>query len=463
MQLPIMSGVFTDSAPDIRTSYPLNMVPVANQSGISEGYLRPADGMVAVGTGPGTCRGGIFWNGFLYRVMGSKLVRITSDGAVTTVGDVGSGGRVTMTYGPTYLAIASGDNLFLTTGGSVQQVTDPDLGKVLSVVWVDGYFLTTDGANLVVTELGDPFSVDPLKYGSSEVDPDPILSVLKVRKEVFAVNRHTIEVFTNIGGTGFPFQRIDGAQIPKGAVGTHASAVYLEAIAFVGGALNDPPAVWLGINGSAQKLSTREIDKTLQGYTDAQLAACVVEVRQDEGHSFLDIHLPDVTLTYDQAVSEVLGVPVWFRQSSGPLGWRVCAPVWAYNNWQVADTQSASFGYLTSETSYHWGQSVDWEFGTVILYNAGAGAIVHQLELVTLTGRVAIDADPKVWTQYSLDGLEWSQRRYISAGRIGDRRKRLVWFQQGQMRNWRVQRFGGKSDAHLAFARLEAAVEPLAV
>jgi hypothetical protein len=41
--------------------------------------------------------------------------------------------------------------------------------------------------------------------------------------------------------------------------------------------------------------------------------------------------------------------------------------------------------------------------------------------------------------------------------------KRAVWHQQGIMRNWRIQRFQGTSDALLPVARLEASVEPLAV
>jgi hypothetical protein len=36
-----------------------------------------------------------------------------------------------------------------------------------------------------------------------------------------------------------------------------------------------------------------------------------------------------------------------------------------------------------------------------------------------------------------------------------------VWFQQGHMRNWRIQRFRGSSDAHISIARLEAQLEPL--
>ena len=73
MQIPIASGIYTDTSPAIRTSYPVNMVPVPVESGISEGFLRPADGIVQNGTGPVIDRGAIVWNGVCYRVMGTKL------------------------------------------------------------------------------------------------------------------------------------------------------------------------------------------------------------------------------------------------------------------------------------------------------------------------------------------------------------------------------------------------------
>jgi len=148
---------------------------VPKQTGISAGYLRPADGIVEAGTGPGINRGGINWNGSLYRVMGTKLVEIAEDNTVTEIGDVGSGDRVTFDYGFTYLAVASGGRLYLYDGTTLTQVTDADLGTVLDVVWVDGYYMTTDGEFLVVTDLDDPFAVNPLKYGSSEADPEKLI------------------------------------------------------------------------------------------------------------------------------------------------------------------------------------------------------------------------------------------------------------------------------------------------
>jgi len=118
-------------------------------------------------------------------------------------------------------------------------------------------------------------------------------------------------------------------------------------------------------------------------------------------------------------------------------------------------------GYLVDNISTHWGQKVRWEFGTLIAYNEGNGAVFHRLELVTLTGRVALGIDPIITTSYSLDGVSWSQDRPLRIGAIGNTKKRLAWFQQGNMRQWRIQRFRGDSDSHLSFARLEAQIEGL--
>lgn len=464
MQIPILNGIFTDSSPNFRTSYPVNLVPVPKSTGISEGYLRPAEGIVKTGEGPGANRGGLNWDGVLYRVMGTKLVSVAQDGTVTVIGDVGSGGRVTFSYSFDYLAVTSGGRLYLYDGTTLTQVTDPDLGTALTVIWVDGYFMTTDGEFLVITELNNPFAVDPLKYGSSEVDPDPVKSLLKLRNEVYALNRYTIEVFDNTGSAGFPFQRITGAQIQKGTLGTHTCCVFNETIAFMGSGLNESISVWVGANGTAQKIASREIEEILAGYTEAQLSTVFMQERTESAHQFLEIHLPDQTIVFDAAASQALGQPVWFFLRSSLVGlgrWEVCDAVWCYDRWNVCRPGEIDVGYLDKNVATHWGQTVGWEFGTMILYNEGRGAIVHELELVSLTGRVQPGADPTVWTSYSVDGLTYSVEKPARVGTLGQYDKRIVWLQQGHMRNWRSQKFRGNSDAQLAVARLEARVEPL--
>jgi hypothetical protein len=442
------------------------MVPVPVSQGTSSGYLKYAEGVDQFAGGPGVARATINWNDICYSVMGSKLVVVNADGTTTVIGDVGSGGTATLDYSFDRLAVVSNKNLFYYDGSELQQVTDPDLGDALDVIWVDGYFMTTDGEFLVVTELNDPFAIDPLKYGSSEADPDPIKALLKLRNEPYALNRYTIEVFDNIGGTGFPFQRIDGAQIQRGVIGTHMCAVFLEAVAFVGGGRHESISVWLGANGSSTRLATREIDLILAEYTEEQLETSFVEARVDKGHQLLLIHLPDRTLVYDAAASATIGQPVWFELGSSlerGSTYRARHLVWCYDQWLVGDTQKPNIGSMNRASGEHWGETVGWEFGTLIIYNEGNGAIFHELELVALSGRSELGKTSTVWTQYSLDGEAWSMPKGISAGRRGRRDKRLVWLSQGPMRHWRIQRFQGTSDARLAVSRLEARLEPLVV
>lgn len=467
MQIPILNGIYTDDSAEFRTSYPRNMVPVPKPQGISNGYLRPADGIVSYGTGPGVDRGGIVWNGALYRVMGTKLVSVNRDGSVNILGDVGGGDlNVSLDYSFDRLAIASGGNLFY-YDGALTQVTDSDLGKVQDVMWVDGYFMTTDGVSLVVTDLADPFSVNPFKYGSAESDPDPIMRLLKVKDEPFIIGRYTIEVQSNIGGNFYPFQRIPGAIINRGAIGRKAATVFMDMVAFVGGRRNEPPAVWMAINGQSDKVSTREVDQILQEYTEGELQQyCVVETRVDKSHEFLYIHLPDQTLVFDYAASQVAKEPVWFTLDSGRLTksrYRARNITWCYDQWVVGDPTSNSLGVFTDKVSSHYGDTIGWEFGTMIMYNDGHGLIINELELVTLSGRVDAAADPTIWTSYSVDGMKWSQERPKKAGKLGQVGVRLAWLQQGSMRNWRIQKFRGDSDAFLTVARLETQVEALYV
>lgn len=467
-EIPILNGVYTDIKGNVRTSYPKNLIPVAKSSGVSSLYLRPADGADLFVEGPGNDRGGINWNNELYRVMGTKLVKISEDGQIFVLGDVGGSGPVVMDYSFTHLGIASSGNLWLWDGGTLQQVTDPDLGFVKSMLFIDGYWMTTDGEYLVVTELNDPFSVNPLKYGGSIADPDPIMKPLRLHGEVIVVNKYTIETFRNIGGSGFPFQVVDGSLIEKGAVGPNAACIFMNSVAFVGSGRgsggNESPSVYLGLNGNYLKIATREIDQILSTYSSQDLEGVEIETMIHEGLSQLRIHLPDRTLVYDSETSKYVEQPVWFTLSSSIQGvseYRLKHLVNCYNQWFCGDTSTFNVGKLTSESSLQFGDAVEAEWSTVIIYNKSKGAIFKQLELSALTGRCAQGEDLYISTSYSTDGLTWSQDKFRKVGNRGQYGKRINWFTNGFMREMRIQRFRWPSSAHLTILSLEVEFEGL--
>ena len=458
MQINILNGIYTDNNADFRTSLPHNLMPVAYESGISNGYLRPCDGVTNFGDGTlsGVDRGGITFLDNHYRVNGINLYQIFSDGSTNLIDTVGGYSQCSLAYSFTHLAVASAGKLYLWDGTTFGQVTDTDLGIVKDVIFIDGYFMTTDGESLVVTDLGNPYSVNNLKYGSSEVDPDPVVALEKIRNEVYAVNRYTIEAFYNAGTEFFPFKRIEGSRIMKGAIGTHAVCEFMGMLAFVGGDQKESPSVYMGINSNANKIASREIDTILQKYTELELSETVLEYRIDKDYQHLWVRLPDQILVFDFGLTQKMGSPIWFTMDSG-----IKNIYWEYDRWLCGD-DAGNIGYLDDSVSTRFGEKLDWQFDTQLTYNESRSAIVHDLELVTLAGRTKLGIDPTIFMSYSHDGITWSDERIAKVGTIGERDKRIAWRRNGMFRKFRINRFRGNSDTFASFVRLEAQLEGLA-
>lgn len=465
MEIPFISGVFTDGNGKFRTSLPRNLIPVPKETGLSKYYLRSADGLTLFGTGPGIDRGGINWNGVCYRVMGSKLVSVSVSGAVTDLGDVTSDGNlVSMAYSTDRLCIVSNGKAYYWNGTTLTQIVDADLGVPIDVVWADGRFIFTDGTHIVVTELSDPLSIDPLKYGSSEIDPDPIKGELIFHNELFVFNRYTIEVFQNTGSTGFPYQRVQGATVNRGAVGTYSKCLFGHSMAFAGSARNEAVSIFVTVGGEAEKIATSEIDEILAKYTDGDLSQMVLEYRTQDSHRFLYAHLPNETLVYDAAASEVLGSYTWHVLSSGvdtQAKYRGRNFVYCYNKWICGDFTTSNIGVLTASAFTQYGAVVGWQFDTQLGHNGGKGVIVHSIELVGNMGMAAFGQKPTAFLSWTNDGHTWSNERAVSTGQFGEYDKRPIWRRIGLFRNIRGFRFRGANATPIAIAVVQAEMEPL--
>jgi hypothetical protein len=110
MRLPLLSGIIADESAEFLQSYPVNLETVAVDNKIAKAQFRMTSGASVLGAGgPGVDRGGILWNGVQHRVMGTKLVKVAADGAVTVLGDVGGTGqsRLWLSTGSAYAAAKS--------------------------------------------------------------------------------------------------------------------------------------------------------------------------------------------------------------------------------------------------------------------------------------------------------------------------------------------------------------------
>lgn len=461
-RVPIVTGVKAAESGYFLTSYPINREHVLKDVGLSEGFLAMPPGITTKATGLGANRGGINWNGICYRVMGARLVRVNADWSVDDLGDVGLGGPCGFDYSFDNLIINSGYRLYYwnSTDG-LRQVIDPDLGEVTDAIFVDGYTMTTDGESLVVTELNDPMAVNPLKYGSSEESPDAVTGLAHMHGEVYALNRFTIQFFQNIGGAGFPFQTIKTATVPYGCVGPRAKCKYMGTIAFVGGAENAMPGVYLMGAGTAAKISSQEIEDDLAALSGAELAAVWVEARESKAEERLIIHLPDRSWSFSRQVSEKSSVKTWcqYVTSTSTTGaYEGRGLVYAYGQW-IVGSSTGKIGILDHTTAQHYGEDVGWQFDTTLLFNETRGAIITEIRLTGTPGRG--DADSRIFFSYTKDGETWSMERSVSAGTLGERNKRVRWPGGFRMEDYLGMRFRGADGSLMGIARLDCEIEPL--
>ena len=463
MQVQIVNGIYTDAKGDFRTAYPRNMMVVPKAQGMSNGYLRPAEGIQETNKTPGFERGGIVWRGEAYRVRGDRLIRIRADGTIDDIGFISNGdlnSPATLAYDFNYLGICVTGAFYLYDGTTLTQVVDPLIEDVFTVAYLSGFWFLADGESIWSTNPGDPTTINPLKYASSEFDPDPIVALHAIRNELYAVNQYSIETFRVVGGTGVPIKRVDSSVITRGSVGRKGSVDFDGKVAFVGNRRDESLAIWIGRNGVSQKISTREIDELINA--DADISSVWVEDRADRNHKLLYVHLSDQTLVYDERASEVMQQPIWVVLEPGEGFTKYPGRVLLYagGRWTCGNPEGLEIGFLTYDTAQIYGQNVNWEFSTPVIFNEGKNGVVSELELHGIRGHSAEGTDPVVMTRFSYDGQVWSRWRTTKAGKTGDRHREIKWFQQGELRDWRIQQFRGNSDCGISPAYLRAEIRP---
>ena len=362
------------------------------------------------------------------------------------------------------VSVTGSEGAFLAPNATYVYPTYPDpLYRAIDFVWIDGYFVYTDGTSIVATSISDPRVVTPFSYGSSESDPDPILALIKLRGELWVINRNSIEAFQNTGGSNqFPFQRVTGTSVNRGAIGTRMAGVLNQQIIFVGGGRNEPVSLWMLNQSVTLKLSGVEIDYIFTKYTNQQLSEGYLEVRQADGKALVYIHLPDKTLVYYHDLSIATKRPVFTFLHSG-LGYtkqyrgrhftQIENKVLAFD-----PTSDAHYGFVSSSDCTHWDNVSQWEVTTPVLYNKGLGAFVNSVELLG-TVRQGGSVQPKIAIAYSFEGLLYSQNQWINVGKIGELEKRIVWFKQGYFRNKRIMRVHGFTDGPVTITGFACNIE----
>jgi hypothetical protein len=152
-----------------------------------------------------------------------------------------------------------------------------------------------------VTAILDGTNINALDFASTEGSPDGLLAVTSNFREVWAFGTNSIEVWYDIGGTGFPLQRIQGAFNELGCAAPYSVAKMDNGLFWLGRDRRGQGIVYKANGYTGQRISTHAVEWQIQQYTD--MSDAIAYTYQQDGHSFYVLIFPtaNTTWVYDLA------------------------------------------------------------------------------------------------------------------------------------------------------------------
>lgn len=475
-ELPITGG-----------SYPSRSPVQSNQQAINW-YIQPAEGgglsgealfgtpgifeQANTGTIEQVNRGSHVMAGIAYFVNGTTLYRvnrITVSGvdSFTTdnLGTIPGSGFVSLAdNGIQLMILVPGGDGFIwvedtTTFTKIIAAGFTANGNPQYVKFLDGYFVvTTDTKKFIVSALNDGLAWDALDFGTAEADPDTIVSLIVNRNQLYIAGSETFEGFQNIGGAGFPFQRVPGLVLPKGLAAPFTLVEVAGTFAFIGGGTDESPSVYAFTGNDFQKISTDGIDELLRTATDEQIADAFAVAYSQSGAEFVCFTVANKTLCFNFTSKR------WTERSSrttignviNDTKWRVNSLVTAYGRLLVGDSQDGRIGELDLDTESEYGENILRTLVPIPYSNDGKGFTVPSLELTMQSGVGTATNDPQIRLSVSRDGRKFDDEISRGIGKIGQFNRRIIWRRVGRFERFAQLKFEMSGMVKPVIIKLEA-------
>lgn len=452
MEFPFIGPSYSLRSKNIDAQRSVNLYPTADETseGKSSTQLVATPGIQTFATlSTLGCRGCFFAsnNGRAFTVYGNQLYEVFSNGTFTVLGVLNtSNGRVGMDGNGLQLCVVDGPYgyIFVFATNTFVPITDPDFPGANTVAFVDGYFCFNhpDTGQWFISQLYDGTSFDGLDFATAEGNPDNIVAIAGVRRNVWELGQSTTEVSYNSGNPDFPFDRIQGAFMEYGCAGAGTASTLANTIFWVGSDKDGAFTVWMAEQYAPQRVSTFAIEYMISLY-GANIINATSFTYQEEGHFFYVLNIPGMpsTLVYDVTLKE------WHERCYLNTDFGVLERgrpehhMFAFGKHLVGD-------YATGKL---YQQSLDFtdDDGGVVKRLRTCQYIADDLEYI-FHERLQIDVesgvglpaltpvednDPQMVMRYSNDGANtWSNELFRSMGKQGEYNKRVLWNRLGKAR-----------------------------
>jgi len=467
-QLDIFSGFYESDSKPISSQNCINWIPAITEGGALavNSLLTPQSLSTFGSAGAGSNRGSIKMAKVPYFVNGNTLYSQDSSGVSTALGVITGSGRVSMaTNGVKLCIVVPGSTAYVYNGTTTEPITDPDFRLSDIVVYKDGYFVfsASDGSVFFNSELNDPSNIDPLDFGTAEINPDLIVSEHVSHNELFVLGEESIEVFQNVGGSGFPFRRIPGANIQKGCYAKFSPLDFDNTFLFIGGGKNEKAAIWRVVSSqSAQKLSTDAIDNAIQKFTRDEIADAFSFTYTVSGQ-FIAAFTINSTAIESKTFCYNATSKKWFQMRSGLTGsWRVNSIVYAYDKLLCGDAVDGRIGYL-SDVYSEYDLIIYRERTSQPFIVDGNSQYWPEIKL-TIESGVGLTTgqgdNPRIRMSFSDNGARtFTPEKSRSFGRKGEYNIIPTWRRNGRVPSHRIVRITETDPVRCNLIRTDAVIE----
>lgn len=360
------------------------------------------------------------------------------DGAIAS-------GPVTMIDNGRQVAMFAGQNGYVWSEASGFGVIDlpfTPTGSPVTVTYQDGFGLINQAGSSLwfQSDLLDLATWSALKFADASGDPDNIVAIVQIKREIWLIKEFETEIWYNVGTSGFAFARLDGAYVEQGIAAPQSLVMIGESLIWLAQNNNGSGQVMMTRGHTANRISTHAIETEFAKYG---IEDAVAYAYQQDGHDFYVINFPsgDATWCYDITESAIAGVSLWHQRASFSGGefHRHFADNHSFfaGKHVVGDYRNGNLYALNLDTLTDNGAPIKRLRSWRALSKPSEDPVrFNSLRIDMQTGiGVAPADDPLVVLRWSDDGGHvFSNEKFAEIGRTGDTVKRVLFRRLGSTR-----------------------------
>jgi hypothetical protein len=361
-----------------------------------------------------------------YTVIGDTFYSFDGS-SLTSLGTLGTAtGRCTMAFNENdEILISDGATAYYWNGASLAALVTPtDVGNL---AYMSGYavYNDPDTGQFYSSTSNDFSTIDALDFATAESYTDNLVRPFVDHNELWLFGTNSTEVWQLSGSSDFPFARFTNAQIERGCGAAFSVAA------------DDNTVFWLGDDGvfyradgyRPQRISTHPVERAVADLSAATRAGADAFIYTIGGHKFYTVRFDGyLTLQYNIATG------FWNRAKTyGYDDWRIMGSAGRYSDYFMTPTAIATLtpGLCTDEGGIMVRGGV-----SAPGYAEGKRISVRSFFLDAEVGRAPISTDANVMLRVARDGETFGNVLTRSLGETGDYRRRAIWRNLGQGRNW---------------------------